>query len=186
MAPTDQIKKGMYVEFRGEPHLVTEASFFSPGKGSAFTRTKLKGLASGKTIDFNFRSGEKVEELELITREMQYLYVDQDQAYFMDPDTFEQQSLPKSLLGKLGEFLKEGNTYQILLEGERAVSLRPPAKVKLLVTESAGAARGNTATSATKSVTVETGAKVSVPLFVKEGDIIAINTETGDYIERVT
>lgn len=184
MSQTDQIKKGMYIDFRSEPHLVIEASLYSPGKGSAFTRTRLKGLLSDKTTDFNFRSGEKVEEIDLNTREMQYLYSDVNYAYFMDPQTFEQKTLPKERLGSLLQFLKEGDTCLVLVQDDEAVTIRPPGKVKLKVTEAEEAVKGNTSSGATKSVVVETGVAVTVPLFIKKGDVILINPESGEYVER--
>ncbi len=184
MPLTDQIKKGITIRFRDEPHLVTEARFFNPGRGAAFIQAKLKNLISGRTVANNFRSGEKVEELELQTQEMQYLYSDTESSYFMDPTDFEQKALPLGRLGDLRQFLKEGEAYQIILDSGTVLSIRFPAKVTLKVVEAAGATRGNTATSATKSVTLETGAKISVPLFVKAGDSIVVNTDTGSYISR--
>lgn len=184
MSTTADLKKGLCIIFNNEPHLVLEKTFVSPGKGSAFFRTKLKNLKTGVIFEFTFKSGEKIEPVSLQTREYQFLYKQGNEFIFMNPKNFEQISLKEELLGNYRNFLKEGDVCQILtLEGE-AVGIKPPLKVKLRVIESENAVKGNTVTSATKPVKVETGYIVQVPLFIKEGDFIIINTETGEYVER--
>ena len=183
---TSDFQKGTFIEFRGEPFQITEFQFYNPGKGSAVVRTKLKNVKSGRVLDFTFKSGETVEEIPVETREMQYLYSQGDEFVFMNQTTFEQINLAKEVLGNLSNFLKEGDILQILLHEGQAISVRVPKKVRLTVTEADEGAKGNTVGSAKKNVTVETNATVLVPLFIKEGDTIAIDPESGEYLERVS
>jgi len=182
---TSDFHKGTTIIFRGEPHIITECTFVNPGKGSAFTRTKLKNLKTGKVMDFTFKSREKVEEAPVEIKEMQYLYNDERNYYFMDPKSFEQTSLSGEIIGNFKKFLKEGEAYQLYTMEEKAVALKMPLKVKLKVIEAQESIKGDTVTGATKTATVESGYKVKVPLFIKRDDIIAINPETGEYVERV-
>lgn len=165
--------------------VITGLEFVNPGKGSAFVRTKLKNLKTGRVQEFTYKSGEKVEEIPLNTIEMSYLYNDGANFFFMHPETFEQYDLPADTIGNLGKFLKEGDIIQILVSDDKPITIRPPKKVYLKVTEAPEGARGDTIGNATKTVTVETGAEVQAPLFIKEGDKIAIDPETGEYRERV-
>lgn len=181
---TAQFKKGNFIEFRGEPHQIVDFQFVNPGKGSAFVRAKLKGLKSGKVIEFTYKSGESVEELSITTREMQYLYKENDSYVFMDNYSYEQYNIPETMIEGFIKYLKPNDTYQVLVYGEEAVGIRFPKKVWLTVTEADEGAKGNTATGATKTVVVETGAVITVPLFIKEGDTIGIDPETGEYLER--
>lgn len=181
---TAQFKKGMFIEFRGEPHQITDFQFVNPGKGSAFVRVKLKGLKSGKVIEFTFKSGESAEELAINTREMQYLYKEGDGYMFMDNFSYEQFTISELMLNGFIKYLKPNDSYQVLVYGEDAVGIRFPKKVWLTVREADEGAKGNTATGATKTVVMETGAVITVPLFIKEGDVIGIDPETGAYLER--
>lgn len=181
---TADFAKGMFIEFKGEPHQIVEFQHVNPGKGSAFVRTRLKGLNSGKVQEFTYKSGESVVEVPVATREMQYLYKEGDRYLFMDNFSYEQYEIPAGLLGDYVHYLKPNDTYQILINGEEAVGVRFPKKVRLAVTEADEGARGNTVSGATKTVVVETGAVVTVPLFIKKGDTIAIDPETGGYLER--
>lgn len=181
---TANFKKGIFIEFRGEPNQIVEFQFVNPGKGSAFVRAKLKSLKTGKVIEFTYKSGESVEELPINTREMQYLYKENDSYVFMDNFSYEQFNIPESMIEDFKNYLKPNDTYQVLVYGEEAVGIRFPKKVWLKVTEAEEGAKGNTATGATKTVVVETGAVVTVPLFIKQGDVIGIDPETNSYIER--
>ena len=176
--------KGIFIEFKGEPHQIVELQFVNPGKGSAFVRTRLKSLKSGKVQEFTYKSGESVTEVPVSTREMQYLYKEGDKYMFMDNFSFEQFSISEVMLGNYVNYLKPNDTYQILVNGDEAVGLRFPKKVHLKVTEATEGSKGNTVSGATKTVIVETGAVITVPLFIKEGEIIAIDPETGAYLER--
>ncbi len=183
---TSYIKKGLCIIFRDQPHIVVEKTFVSPGKGSAFYRTKLKNIKSGSVLEFTFKSGEKLEEAPVEVKEYQYSYQDNNELYFIDPRTFEQVTLKKEIVGVFFPLMKEGENYQLyLLDGE-AIALRPPLKVKLKVVKADPGAKGNTVTGATKEVELETGYKLLVPLFIKEGDLVSINVDSGQYTERVT
>lgn len=181
---TAQFKKGMFIEFKDEPHLITDMQFVNPGKGSAFVRTKLKSLKSGKVQEFTFKSGESAEELPILTREMQYLYKEGEDYVFMDNFSYEQCTIANTMIGDFVKYLKPNDTYQVLMYDEDAVGIRFPKKVWLKVTEADEGAKGNTVSGATKSVVLETGAVVTVPLFIKTGDTIGIDPESGTYLER--
>lgn len=181
---TADFTKGIFIEFKGEPHQIVETTHVNPGKGSAFVRTRLKSLKTGKVQEFTYKSGESAVEVPVATREMQYLYKEGDNFIFMDNMSYEQFTISEMMLGNYVNYLKPNDTYQILINGEEAVGLRFPKKVRLLVTEATEGAKGNTVSGATKTVIVETGAVVSVPLFIKEGDLIAIDPEAGTYLER--
>jgi len=182
---TSDLKKGLCILFRETPHIVVDKTFVSPGKGSAFFRTKLKNLKTGNVLEFTFKSGEKLEEVPLEVRELQYLYQDGTNLYFLNPQTYEQLSLEKEMAGDFLKLMKEGETYQVYILENQAIALRPPLKVFLKVVRAEPGAKGNTVTGATKEVEVETGYKLQTPLFIKEGDTIAINVESGQYVERV-
>jgi len=181
---TASFKKGMFIEFRNEAHQIVDMQFVNPGKGSAFVRAKLKSLKSGRVVEFTYKSGEAVEELPINTREMQYLYKESDAFVFMDNVSFEQYKIAAALLEEFVKYLKPNDTYQVLVYGDSAVGIRFPKKVWLKVTEASDGAKGNTATGATKTVTVETGAVITCPLFIKNGDVIGIDPDTGAYLER--
>jgi len=181
---TANFKKGIFITFKDEPHQIVEFQHVNPGKGSAFVRTRLKSLKTGKVQEFTYKSGESVEELPVETHEMQYLYPEGDGYVFMDNFTYDQVTVPGALIGDFVKYLKPNDTYQILIHEEDAVGVRLPKKVRLLVKEATDGARGNTVSGATKTVVVETGAIVTVPLFIKEGEMIAIDPETGSYVER--
>lgn len=181
---TANFSKGMFIEFKGEPHQITDLTFVNPGKGSAFVRTRLKALKTGKVQEFTYKSGESATEIPVSTREMQYLYKEGDRYLFMDNFSYEQFGISEAMLGNYVNYLKANDTYQILVNGEDAVGLRFPKKVHLKVTEATEGSKGNTVSGATKTVIVETGAIVTVPLFIKEGETIAIDPETGAYLER--
>jgi elongation factor P len=183
---TSDFQKGMFIEFRSQPHQIVEFQFVNPGKGSAFVRTKLKGVKSDKVLEFTYKSGETVEEIPVNVREMQFLYKAENKLVFMDKESYEQITIDKSLIGNLSQFLKEGEIYQIFVHEGEALGMRSPKKVKLLVTEAEEGVKGNTVTGGRKTVILETGVVVSVPLFIKKGDIVAVDPESGEYQERVS
>lgn len=181
---TADFTKATFIEFKNEPHQIVEFQHVNPGKGSAFVRTRLKSLKTGKVQEFTYKSGESVTEVAINTREMQYLYKENDNYVFMDNASFEQFNISASMLGVYATYLKPNDVYQVLVNGEEAVGLRFPKKVRLKVTEATEGAKGNTVSGATKTVVLETGAVVTVPLFIREGETIAIDPETGTYLER--
>lgn len=181
---TSSFQKGIFIEFKSEPHQIMEFQFVNPGKGSAFVRTKLKNLKSGRVSEFTYKSGEQVEEVAISVQEMQFLYKSEDQLIFMDKFNYEQVNLKIELVGDFYKFIKEGDIYQILVLDGEAVGMRYPKKVRLLVTSAEDAVRGSTVMGAKKMVTLETGVNIAVPLFIKKDDLIAIDPETGVYLER--
>jgi len=179
------LKKGEFVYYQNEIWQVQKADFYSPGKGSALMKTRIKNLISGKNIEYTYKSAETVETLTVSSVEMQYLYKDKENLYFMDEKSYNQYSVPLSVVGGMANFLKEGEKYYVYLYDEQPLTIRPPMSVTLKVVETEGAVKGDTVTGASKVAKVETGVTVLVPLFVKEGDLISINPETGTYRERV-
>lgn len=185
MAMTDQIRKNMFVMYNNEPYYITDAEFYSPGKGSAFTRVKMKNLNTSRLVPFTFKSGEKLEELDVSFNTMQYLYVDDANIIFMDANTYEQFEFKKSIGEQYLPFMKEGHDYVVGLYQDRIITIKFPAQVVLEITETAPAVRGNTATNALKEAIVETGHKVMVPLFLEAGEKIKVDPETSAYQGRV-
>lgn len=178
------IKKGQYIIFHGEPHQVMSADFVSPGKGSAFTRSRLKGIRSGSTVDFTFKTTEKVEIADVESVEMQYIYFDGTNYVFMNPRTYDQMEVPAELVGDYAKFFKEEIICYIQLFNEKPIGVFPPKKMTLKVTYTEDATAGDRANAPKKPATVETGAEIMVPLFVKQGDMVIIDTETGEYVSR--
>lgn len=184
MATTADFKKGMFIEFKDEPHQIVEFQHVNPGKGSAFVRTRLKSIKTGRVQEFTYKSGETVTEVYVETHEMQYLYKEGENYIFMDNQNYEQYTVPGAMLGSFVDYLKPNDIYQILVHEESVIGVRLPKKVRLLVTEAADGVKGDTVGGAQKMVTVETGAQVAVPIFIKTGELIAIDPETGTYVER--
>ena len=185
MATTSNIKNGSVIFHKNKRMKVVEFLHVKPGKGPAFVRTKLKDISTGKVIDETFNSGVKLEFLKIEAKEMQYLYSDSDSHFFMDNQTFEQVSVLDNIIGKNVDFLKDGMNVDLLFDGSEILDIRLPAHVNLKVVETEPGIKGNTATGATKPAKVETGYLVQVPLFVAEGNILKIDTRTGEYIERL-
>ena len=184
MYSTPNFRRGLRIEINDEPFIIVEFQHVKPGKGGAFVRTKLKNLLSGNVVDRTFRSGEKVGKPDIEEKEMQYLYTDGD-FHFMDNDTYEQTALTADLIGNAKDFLQENSIIMVLFYKGRAVNLELPTFVTLEVTEAEPGLKGDTASSVTKPVTVETGARINVPLFINPGDRLKIDTRTGEYMERV-
>lgn len=182
---TADFHKGMYVEFKSEPHQIVEFQHVNPGKGSAFVRTRLKSLKTARVQEFTYKSGESVEELDINTREMQYLYKEGENFVFMNNETYEQFTVMAAVLGHLADFLKENETYQLLVYNETVIGVRFPKKVRLVVTETDEAVKGDTVSGATKPAKLETGVTILVPLFIKTGDVVGVDPEAGVYIDRV-
>jgi elongation factor P len=183
---TSDFQKGMFIIFHGEPNQIVDLTFVNPGKGSAFVRTKLKSLSANKVVEFTYKSGETVDEYPVNVSEMQYLYKTGDGFMFMDNGSYEQYTIAKEILGNFTSYLKVGETYQIMVHDNQAVGMRFPKKVRLAVTEADAAVKGNTVSGAKKLVTLETGARLPVPLFIRKGDTIGINPETGEYVDRAS
>ncbi|MEM9076232.1 MAG: elongation factor P [Bacteroidota bacterium] len=185
MANTSDIRKGLCIKYNHDIYKIVEFLHVKPGKGPAFVRTKLKSVTSGKVIDNTFSAGHKIEDVRVETRSYQYLYDEGDTFHFMNTDDYNQISLQKSSLDA-PDLLKEGEIVTILFNTEDSMplSVEMPASVVLEVTHTEPGVKGNTATNATKPATVETGARINVPLFINEGDKIKVDTEKGAYMER--
>jgi elongation factor P len=186
MASTSDIRNGLCIKYNHDIYKIIEFLHVKPGKGPAFVRTKLKSLTTGKVLDNTFSAGHKIEDVRVETHTYQFLYAEGDQFHFMNAETFEQITLEKNILDA-PDLLKEGTNVmvQINTETELPLSVDMPASIVLEVTYAEPGVKGNTATNATKSATVETGATVNVPLFINEGDKIKIDTASGSYMERV-
>jgi len=181
---TAEFAKGGAIMYQGEPCIIIDLSHKYLARGSAHYKVKLRNLKTGRVNEVTFKSGEKVNQAEIGVSELQYLYNDGNAYYFMHPVTFEQVELERAGVGDFAKYIKEGEAYQVYMFEDKPIAMRPPAKVKLKVVESSAGAKGNTATAATKTVTLETGVKVNVPLFIKEGDSLIINTDSGEYVSR--
>ncbi|ARN77582.1 elongation factor P [Nonlabens spongiae] len=186
MASTSDIRKGLCIRYNHDIFKIIEFLHVKPGKGPAFVRTKLKSVTTGKVIDNTFSAGHKIEDIRVETHSFQYLYKEGDLYHFMNQENYEQITLPESSLDA-PDLMKEGEvvSIQINTEDNSPLSVDMPQYVVLEVTATEPGVKGNTATNATKPATVETGARVNVPLFINEGDIIRIDTEKGAYQERM-
>jgi elongation factor P len=181
---TAEFKKGLKIQLDGEPYSIVDFQHVKPGKGGAFVRTKLKHMKLGRVIDNTFRAGEKVELVDFEEKSMQYLY--KDAAYhFMDLDTYDQISLAAEQVGEARDFLKESTEVEILFIDGNAVSVELPNFIELQVVKTDPGIRGDTASGGSKPATLETGAVVQVPLFLNEGDVVKVDTRSGEYLGRV-
>jgi len=178
-------RRGLKIELNGEPFIIVDYEHVKPGKGAAFARTKIKSLITGNVREQTFRVSDRVESPDVEEREMQYLYRDGDRYCFMDNDTYEQFFLSEDQVGKSKDFLKETIDVSLLYHNKKPIGIELPIFVKLRIIETQPGVRGDTATGGSKPAVLETGATVQVPLFLNEGDIIKIDTRTGEYIERV-
>lgn len=184
MISTSQIKKGIYIIFHDEPHMVVDTTFVSPGKGSAFYRIKLKSLYTGRVVEYTYKSGEKVDEVLVETHEAEYSYFDGSNYVFIEPRSFEQYSVPTEIIGEDKVYLKEGILYRIKFYEEKPVGITLPKSIVLKIVEAENSIKGDTATNTLKNAVTETGAKVLVPLFIKVGEEVSVSTETGEYLSR--
>lgn len=185
MGSTSDIKNGVVIWHRDKRMKVVEFLHVKPGKGGAFVRTKLKDIQSGKIIDVTFNAGAKIDTIRIEAKEMQYLYDDGEFFIFMDNDTYDQLNVAAEIVAEASNFLKAGMNVDLIFDGSEILDVRMPAHVELEVTHTEPGVKGNTATGATKPAEVETGYSVTVPLFIDLGDILKIDTRTGEYIERV-
>ena len=179
------IGKGVTIELEGNVYRVDDFQHVKPGKGAAFIRTRLKNIKTGGVVEKTFRPTEDVETAHVDRSEKQYLYNDGDLYYFMDTETYDQIALSADAIGDALKFVKENEAVTMLAHNGGIFAVEPPMFVELVITETEPGFKGDTATGATKPATVETGATVYVPLFVNEGDVIKIDTRTGEYLSRV-
>ena len=184
MPTTSDIKNGVVLLQDGKRMKVLEFLHVKPGKGNAFVRTKLRDLQSGKIIEKRFNAGAKIELIRIEAKEMQYLYKDGDNHVFMDNQTYDQVNILDDVIGDKINYLKAGQNVDILFDDQIIIDIRLPAHVHLEVISTEPGEKGNTATGATKPAKLETNYSVNVPLFIDTGDILKIDTRSGEYIER--
>jgi len=182
---TSQFRNGLKIELDGNPFVITYFQHVKPGKGGAFVRTKVKNLINGKVLERTFRSGEKLEEPDVQDRTLQYLYHDGTDLVFMDTDTYDQLPFSSEQVGEGRKYLTENLEVDVLFWNGNPLNIELPAFIVAAVSQCDPGMKGDTAQGATKPATLETGAVVTVPLFIKEGERIRVDTRTGEYVERV-
>ncbi|MBN1479968.1 elongation factor P [candidate division KSB1 bacterium] len=185
MVTTSDFRTGLIVKIDGELFSIVEFQHVKMARGAAFTRTKMKSLQTGRVLERTFRGSDKLEDVRVERRTMQYLYRDGDNLVCMDNETYEQLSIDSNLMTPGSDFLKEGEKVSILMNGETPVAAEMPFFVVLEIIKTDPGLKGDTVSGATKPATVETGGKVQVPLFIEEGDFIKIDTRSSTYLERV-
>ena len=181
---TNEFKSGLKLMIDGDPYTVVENEFVKPGKGQAFNRVKIRNLKTGRVIERTYKSGETVEGADVHETEMQYLYTDGEFWHFMDPDSYEQLAASEAAVGEAAKWLKEQDVCQVTLWNGQPLTVSPPNFVVLSVTETDPGVRGDTSGGGGKPATLETGAVVRVPLFVDVGELIKVDTRTGEYVSR--
>jgi elongation factor P len=181
---TNQFKNGMHIALEGQTWRIVEFQHVKPGKGGAFVRTKLKNYESGAVVDKTFRAGEKFERVRTESKNMQYLYDSGEEVVFMDEQTYEQLTLPRSAVADDLPFMQPSQSFQVMFVGERASGVDLPASVVLEVTDTEPGVKGDTVSNVTKPATLETGGVVQVPLFVNIGDKIKVDPREKRYISR--
>lgn len=184
MISAGEFRNGVTIEYEGDIYIILEFQHVKPGKGAAFVRTKIKNLKTGAVVEKTFRPTEKMPKAHIDGLEMQYLYNDGDLYYFMNMENFEQIAVNASEVGDTLKFVKENEMVKILSYEGEVFGIEPPLFVELEITDTEPGFAGNTATGATKPATVETGAQVQVPLFINQGEVIKIDTRTGEYLGR--
>jgi elongation factor P len=184
MYETSDLRKNLKIQLDGDPYIVIEAQFVKPGKGGAFTRTKLRNMLTGNVIDRTFRSGEKIERADLQEQRLQFMYSD-DMYHFMNTETYEQIEISEDFLGDDRFYLTENLEVDVLFFNMKPIGITLPIFIEVEITETEPGIKGDTAQGATKPAVISSGAKVMVPLFVNEGDWIKVDTRSREYIERV-
>lgn len=185
MADTSDFRTGLIIKFKNDLYSLVEFQHVKPGKGGAFVRTVLKNLKTGRVLDNTFRAGEGIEIVRVERRKYQYLYRDSNFLVCMENETYEQINVPVNLFGDSVLYLKENSEIEILFNGSEIITVEPPVFANLKVVETEPGFRGNTATNTFKPAKLETGATISVPLFVNADDVLKVDIRTGEYVERV-
>lgn len=181
---TNQFRSGLKVMMDSDPYVVVSNEFVKPGKGQAFNRVKVRNLKTGRVVDRTFKSGDTLEAADVMDVDMQFLYTDGEFWHFMAPDTFEQHAAGETAVADAVRWLKEQAVCQVTLWNGQPLSVTPPNFVVLKITKTDPGVRGDTSGGGSKPATLETGAQVRVPLFVEEGELIKVDTRTGDYVAR--
>jgi elongation factor P len=185
MYETSDVRKGLKVKINDQPCIVVDFQFVKPGKGNAFTTIRTKSLTTGQVLERNYKTGEKLEPVTLDVQNVSFMYQDGDDFHFMNNETFDQFSCTREQLGDSAQWLLENMKLELQFYDGKPISVELPTFVELRVTYTEPAVKGNTATGASKTAELETGAKVQVPLFVTDGELLRIDTRTGQYVERV-
>ncbi len=185
MLDISQVKLGAVVKLNNEPYSIVWTMQKQVGRGGSIKNLKLKNLIDGSVLEKTIKGNDKMEEADLERGKATFLYVDGDQGHFMNSETYEQFSLDKENIGQAINFLKDGTDVDVLYFESKPVAVQLPTKVDLLVTEAAPGVKGDTAGTANKQITLETGHVINAPLFINQGDMVKVNTETGQYVERV-
>jgi len=182
---TNEFRTGLKILLDGDPYTIVENEFVKPGKGQAFNRVRVRNLKTGRVVDKTFKSGETVEAADVVDTDMQYLYADGEFWHFMVPENFEQYAVDASALGESAKWLKEEDMCQVTLWNNVPLQVTPPNFVELKIVETDPGLRGDTAQGGVKPARLETDAVVRVPLFLEQGDVIRVDTRTGEYVSRV-
>jgi elongation factor P len=182
---TNEFRSGLKIILDGDPYNIVENEFVKPGKGQAFNRVRVRNLKTGRVIERTFKSGESVEAADVFEMDVQYLYNDGEFWHFMDPGTFEQHECSRDAVGEGAKWIKEEAVCQITLFNGVPLSVMPPNFAELKIVQTDPGLRGDTSSGGGKPATLETGAVVRVPLFVNEGEVIKVDTRTGEYVSRV-
>ncbi|HBA54953.1 elongation factor P [Syntrophorhabdus aromaticivorans] len=186
MASTSEFRKGLRILLDDEPFVIVDFQHVKPGKGGAFVRTRIKSLMTGNVLDRTFRSGDKVDLPELEETQMEYLYKEGDKYYFMDTSSYDQIFIDEKNLGDSKNYIKEGSVIEVLIYKGNPIGVEVQNFVNLRIVKTEPGVRGDTAQNATKPALLESGYTIQVPLFVEEGEVVKIDTRTGEYIERVS
>jgi elongation factor P len=182
---TSQFRTGLNVEIDGEPYVMTYFQHVKPGKGGAFVRTKIKNLRTGRVLERTFRSGEKIDEAEVEDKRMQYLYQDGESLIFMDQESYDQIPFTAEQIGDSRKYLLENIEVDVVFWRGKPISIEIPSFIEAVITQCDPGVKGDTASGATKPATIESGAVIQVPLFIKEGEKVRVDTRTNEYLERV-
>ncbi len=182
---TNNFKNGMCISYDNKLWTIVEFQHVKPGKGGAFVRTKLKEVRSGRVVEITFRAGEKVEDVRMETKNLQFLYSDGSTYHFMDTENYEQTELQADFVGEAAKWLKENDVATVLIAGGEMMGVEPPMFVELEIAETDPGFKGDTVQGGTKQATLETGAVVQVPMFLNAGERVRIDTRDGHYVTRV-
>ena len=182
---TADFKNGMGLKINGKYYTIVEFQHVKPGKGGAFVRYKIRDLKSGRVIDQTCNAGTKFENVQLITKEMQYLYNDGDSFYFMDNETYEQIPVPADFIGDNAKWLKENDVCQLMYADDDLLTVQPPMFIEVEITKTDPGFKGDTVQGGTKPATIETGAVIQVPMYLNQGEVIKVDTRDGKFVSRV-
>ncbi len=184
MYETSDLRKNLKIQIEGDPYVVVDCQFVKPGKGVAFTRTKMRNMITGNVVERTFRSGEKFQPADLVEQKMQFMYAD-EMYHFMNTETYEQLEFNENQVGDARLFLLENLHVDVLFFNGRPIGITLPTFIEVVITQTEPGVKGDTASGASKPAFISTGAKLQVPLFINEGDKVKVDTRSGEYIERV-